>query len=635
MSLSWYVNRFKTFSVPEIAYRVRQRAKTHISDKRNFNKLVQNEIKLPKSQIIESETEHFEYPIFEKSVDIFKPINWHEDVSTGKDFPKAFAHDIDIRSDEFGSAKHVWEVNRQLFLVQLALLYKKSGSPKYLDLIFYHLANWKNENPYLCGVNWYSNIEVNLRLIQWAFCWKLLEMDSLLEDKENVREFVKNIWQPLIEVHAKYSYEHPSLYSSANNHLIAEYTGLFVAAVTWKIPGAKKAERYARAGLEREILKQNSEDGINREEAAEYIQFINDFFLIAAIFARNAGRPLSEAYHARLYKMAEYLNQMLDMGGNYPMYGDGDDGFCLRATSEREFNNFTSQLATFATFFKAPILKRKSSVFDEKCEVLLGKDGKAIFDALPPAGDPISSRFYKESGHFFIRKVEPGKEIFFHFNAGNLGYLSIAAHGHADALSFTLNVDGKPFFVDVGTFTYHTHKVWRSYFVGTLAHNTVRIDECDQATLAGPTMWLNHYRTKILQTIFSPECISASHNGYAKCGVTHIREVRFDPHMKEFTIVDSLCGERKFTAEIPFHLHPSVTLKQEGGAFILGIPGARQVKLITDPRLTYSKVLGQEAPILGWYSEHFGQKTPSTTLYARTECNGTEQFMTRIKIFDE
>lgn len=634
MSLSWYVNRFKTFSVPELAYRVRQRAKTHVSDKRIFGKLAQTEVKLPKSELIESATEHFSYPIFEQQIDIFKPINWHLDVSTGKDFPKTFAHEIDIRSGDCGSAKHVWEVNRQLFLVHLARLYQKSGSEKFLDLIFYHLASWQNENPYLCGVNWYSNIEVNLRLIQWAFCWRLLGIDALIETKENVREFVENVWRPLIEAHAKYSYEHPSLYSSANNHLIAEYAGLFVAALTWKLPGGKKLERYARAGLEREILKQNSEDGINREEAAEYIQFINDFFLIAAIFARNAGKPLSEAYQARLYKMAEFLNQMLDMSGHYPMYGDGDDGFCLRADAGGEFNNFTSQLAAFATFFKSPILKRKSSVFDEKCEVLFGKEGRAVFDALPPAGDPISSRFYKESGHFFIRQIEPEREILFHFNAGNLGYLSIAAHGHADALSFTLNVDGKPFFVDPGTFTYHTHKAWRSYFVGTLAHNTVRINGCDQATLAGPTMWLNHYRTKILQTIFSPECVSASHSGYAKSGVTHIREVRFDPHMREFTIVDSLCGERNFTAEIPFHLHPSVTLKQEGPEFILGVPGARQVKLIVDQRLSYSKVLGQEAPILGWYSEHFGQKTPTTTLYAKTECHGTEQFMTRIKILD-
>ncbi len=43
-------------------------------------------------------------------------------------------------------------------------------------------------------------------------------------------------------------------------------------------------------------------------------------------------------------------------------------------------------------------------------------------------------------------------------DAAPLGFLSIAAHGHADALSFILHVDGSPILVDPGTFMYHTHK---------------------------------------------------------------------------------------------------------------------------------------------------------------------------------
>jgi hypothetical protein len=43
-------------------------------------------------------------------------------------------------------------------------------------------------------------------------------------------------------------------------------------------------------------------------------------------------------------------------------------------------------------------------------------------------------------------------------DAAPLGFLSIAAHGHADALSFILHVDGSPILVDPGMFTYHTHK---------------------------------------------------------------------------------------------------------------------------------------------------------------------------------
>ena len=41
-------------------------------------------------------------------------------------------------------------------------------------------------------------------------------------------------------------------------------------------------------------------------------------------------------------------------------------------------------------------------------------------------------------------------------DAGPLGYQTIAAHGHADALSFTLSVGGMEFLVDPGTYAYHT-----------------------------------------------------------------------------------------------------------------------------------------------------------------------------------
>ncbi len=79
-------------------------------------------------------------------------------------------------------------------------------------------------------------------------------------------------------------------------------------------------------------------------------------------------------------------------------------------------------------------------------------------------------------------------------DAGPLGYRSIAAHGHADALSFTLSVGGLEFLVDPGTYAYHTQGAWRQYFRGTAAHNTVRVDGQDQSESGGNFMWLRKAR---------------------------------------------------------------------------------------------------------------------------------------------
>ncbi|MBP5769582.1 MAG: alginate lyase family protein [Fibrobacter sp.] len=636
MKISWYIKRLKTFSLGEFSYRIRQRVRTHVFDKRLMEKSTAP-VELPKSSIIEDGSAHLDYPIFDKTLDVFKPVRWHLDLSTGREFPKSFAHKIDIRSDKYGSAKHVWEVNRMQFMLHIAMLYKNSGNEKYLDLFRYHLTSWKNENPYMVGVNWYSNIEVNLRLICWYFCWQVLDVDGVCADiakEPTFKEFVRDVWRPLIYEHAEYSYNHPSLCSSANNHLISEYAGLFVAACGWDIPNRKARLEYAKVGLEREILTQNTAEGVNREEAAEYIQFIDDFFLIAAVVGRRAGVEFSEAYNKRLHSMADYMNAMLDCNCNYPMYGDGDDGFVLRPDSGGHFNNFKSLLSSFAVYFEDASFKRAGVMWDEKNELLFGYEGRKKFLMLPTVNTGFltdGNRFFPESGHFIFRRAEGiagsgFRETYLHFDAAPLGFLSIAAHAHADALSFILHVDGFPVIVDPGTFTYHTHKDLRAYFVSTIAHNTVCVNGKNQANQAGPTMWLNHYKAKVVSCDETSGEVVATHNGYASDGVLHLRKIQFDRDKNEFVIVDTLRCEKVATVEIPFHLHPETTVCLDGRIVALDVPGARRVVIELDEKLSYTVCDD------GWYSEHFGEKVPAKYLYAKTKCNSDVEFVTKLRV---
>ena len=633
MSFSWYIKRLKTFSLGEFFYRIRQRVRTHVFDKRLMEKSTAS-VELPESSIIEDGSAHLDYPIFDKTLDIFKPIRWHLDLSTERKFPKSFAHKIDIRSDKYGSAKHVSEVNRMQFMLHIAMLYKNSGNRKYLDLFRYHLTSWKNENPYMMGVNWYSNIEVNLRLICWYFCWQVLDIDSMRSTEPGIEKFICDVWFPMILEHAEYSYNHPSLCSSANNHLISEYAGLFVAACGWDIPNRKARLEYAKAGLEREILVQNTAEGVNREEAAEYIQFIDDFFLIAAVVGRRAGVEFSEAYNKRLHSMADYMNAMLDCNCNYPMYGDGDDGFVLRPDSGGHFNNFKSLLTSFAVYFDEPSFKRPYALWDEKNELLFGVSGREKFVMMPAVAAGFvmdGNRFFPESGHFIFRRAEgiAGSgfcETYLHFDAAPLGFLSIAAHAHADALSFILHVDGKPVLVDPGTFTYHTHKDLRAYFVSTIAHNTVCVNGKNQANQAGPTMWLNHYKAKVVSCDETSGEVVATHNGYASDGVAHTRKIQFNRDKNEFVIVDTLRCNKAATVEIPFHLHPETAVRLDGRMVALDVPGARRVVIELDEKLSYTVCED------GWYSEHFGEKVPAKYLYAKTECNGDAVFVTKLRV---
>jgi hypothetical protein len=71
------------------------------------------------------------------------------------------------------------------------------------------------------------------------------------------------------------------------------------------------------------------------------------------------------------------------------------------------------------------------------------------------------------------------------FDHGPLGYLSIAAHGHAVARALWLDVANRPVLVDAGTWLYHGGGADRDALRMTAAHNTVLIEGQSQSLPAG------------------------------------------------------------------------------------------------------------------------------------------------------
>jgi hypothetical protein len=625
MIFLWYFNRIKTFSIPEIGYRVRQIIQHRFIDR--FLKRAIISIQAAPEPILFKQP--LLYPIFTEVLDIAQPIDWHKDLVAGKHFPKIFSHSINIRNDKYGSAKNVWEVNRMLFLTDLSFQYSKTKNDELIAIIQSHITSWIKDNPYLCGVNWYSNIEVNIRLINWYYCWQLLDVENLSKVNVEFDNFVRKIWKPSIYQHCKYSYHHPSLYSSANNHLIAEYAGLFVASQQWKFSETKKWSKYAKSGLEKEIRKQHSENGINKEEAAEYIQFITDFFLIAYLVGEKHSNHFSLHYKDYLYRIFSYITQILDYDGNYLMYGDGDDGYLLKIGKENYPNNFLSLLTTASILFNEPKFKHPKCYFDDKTYVLLGNTS-GLFESLNSIYQSEST-FYPAEGHFIFRN----KDILFHFDVAPLGYLSIAGHGHADALSIILHVAGKPILVDPGTYTYHTEREWREYFVGTLAHNTICIDRKNQATLAGPTLWHNHYKSKVLrcESDNKHDFVLAEHTGYRKKGIVHKRSVLFDKEKLNFEITDSVefakVGSHFF--QLPLHFHPSVLPVLSNNNIRITAESVI-IDISLDKQFEYVLLKGNTSPIIGWYSEHFGKKESSACVLAEFQKSGTFQCIINIQI---
>ena len=93
----------------------------------------------------------------------------------------------------------------------------------------------------------------------------------------------------------------------------------------------------------------------------------------------------------RLGKIFNYIYDFLDIAGNFPKYGDEDDGKCLLFDPEESFNNFRSLLTSGALIFADPRLKSKSNGIDLKNNVLFGNNAIADFnriESISPDQDP-------------------------------------------------------------------------------------------------------------------------------------------------------------------------------------------------------------------------------------------------------
>ncbi len=638
--LLWYMRRLRTMSIPEFFYRVRTAINKKIDKHTKIGYLPKGKIDhLPKSLLfIPKEIKILEpknYSIFGNTLNYENAIDWHYDISNKKHFPKAYSFDIDTRSGKNGNVKIVWEINRLQYLTHICLKFLESGEDKYLNRFINIIESWKKENPYLEGVNWYSNIEVNIRIINWVICWEILNVNELIAQNHSFKNFVEITWLPLIELHAQHAYRYESKYSSSNNHLIAEASGLFIAGCYWSFKDSHKWIRKGQHILEREIIKQHSENGINKEEASEYIQFITDFFMLALLIGKRSGHNFNKNYTKTLEKIFLYIKHMMDLSGNVPYYGDDDDGKVLSLNVDIYNDNFRSLLTTAAILFENPIFKNKESIFDLKNRVLFGEEGEKRFNELTFKQVTVESKLYKNEGHFLIKKRKDNNEVYLHVDIAPLGYLSIAAHGHADALSFFLNIDGKPYIIDPGTYTYHSFPEWRAYFKGTLAHNTIRVDGIDQAVNGGPCLWVDHYTTKVLEVKDTAKetILKGSHNGYEKLGVQHVRTYNFNKLKDCITIHDKLSAQdnQVHYYEYPIHLHPEIIIAQlSPNKFSISHPEKRTVVIEFDKRLIPSVVKGAENPILGWFSPSFLQKQPTSVLYSKFEATGDLELETTI-----
>lgn len=583
-----------------------------------------------------------------KGLDLGTTPRWNRDPRTGTEAPVVFGKTLDYRDPRrVGDIKYLWELNRHSHLVTLAQAYALTGHRKYFDTIEEHLQSWFVDCPYGVGPNWSSALEASLRLINWSMTWQLLggAQSPLFADGRGAE--LQGKWMESVYRHCQFVRGFFSRHSSANNHLIGEAAGLYVAAVTWPLwPASARWRGTAQAFLERECLAQNASDGVNREQAVCYQQFELDLLLLPFLAAKaqsggprdTTPPPFSAAYVKRMEVMMAYVASIMDAGGHVPMIGDADDGRAAYLVPTAGFCPYRSLLATGAVLFRRGDFKAKAAILDDKTLWLLGPQARNLFEALKakPEGLP-PRREFPEGGYYILGSdFETQDEIRLIADAGPLGYQSIAAHGHADALSFTLSVGGFEFLVDPGTYAYHTNPGWRRYFRGTSAHNTVRVDGLDQSRQGGNFLWLDQARSgcRIWHSTLREDLFEGWHDGYRRLNdpVIHRRRIRLDKRARRIIIEDQLEMRSVHDVELFFHCAEDCQVDAEDRSYTISRRGRSiQLRPAVGAGLGIQIYRGSVAPVAGWISRRFDQKRPTHTIVCRGRLSGRSVLRSEIQ----
>lgn len=508
---------------------------------------------------------------------------WNAGFQTGNVWSSDFSYSLNYKQrDDIGDARTNWELNRHFQFALLAKAFYVTGDWKYFNELRDLFYDWNEKNPFLHGISWTSVMEVAIRCIQWCVTLAFLQSckdltyDKILEDLE---VGIKNM--------ASYIAQHYSRFSSANNHLLVEATAIAFAGFAfdnneWKQLGIRI--------LEDELQKQNYNDGVNKEMSLHYQTFGMEAFALVMHLMQVNGMAVPQPMSYYFANMCKFVVYSMVSDTKACGFGDNDDGKILDLEGgEISHYRYVLQLCSL-------VLNKRYESFNNVSETiswLYTEKEIRHMQHLPFSVNANECISFPYGGYTFMRSND-GK-IVIGIDHAPLGFGSIAAHGHADALSFQLFVNGLCIFGDPGTFIYHCWLSKRNEYRRSCNHNTVWIKDNEQSQMLGAFLWGKKAETTLkISSLNKDGKDSITAESHWQNGDVHQREITFDKAKGLIHIVDILKSSSNGFAS--FMLHPGcsvsineTTLTIERDEIVIKMSSG------TIPNIEES-----------WYSEHYG-----------------------------
>ncbi len=501
--------------------------------------------------------------------------------------------------------KWAWEVNRCQELPVLATAALLTGDTRYADAAAFALLDWIAKNPPGRGIAWANGFEAGIRAISLSLTFDALAARTEMLDRL-YEPAVGSLWQ-----HGRWICRDPSSHSSANNHRVGELVGLLsVALLAPELPDSEAWAAQACSELAREAERQIAGDGTGVEQSFAYTTFVLDLFLVAvALLDAVAVTPPASLTHA-LEHAAEALWAQLAPGETDPTYGDCDDGRAVRLDGN-DTRTGRGVAGGIGARFGSSFARTAASELDPPARWMFGEAGATRFDRTASVDAP-GSVLLPDAGLAILRHAGTRVTV----DAGPLGYLRLAAHGHADALSVTLSADGDELVVDPGTGTYAGHGAARDAFRGTGFHATVLVDGQDQSLSGGPFLWTRHARSWFSHVDLPNRFVAGEHDGYRALEdpVRHRRGVVL-LGLEGVLVYDRLDADGAHSVSVRWPLHHALEAAVERSTEVFAtVNGHGRLVLTVAGTATgrFEVVRGQIEPFAGWSSPQFEQVVPAS-----------------------
>jgi Heparinase II/III-like protein/Heparinase II/III N-terminus len=515
--------------------------------------------------------------------------------------PDQYCFDISYRAREGREIKHVWEINRLQFLVPLAVQARLTGDCRIRKLVLGIISSWMQGNPPYRGVNWVSGVELALRAISVAVALSIIGLEKIEKaDLVDIERF--------FAAHLFWLKRYPSLHSSENNHRVAELAGSLVCMAIAPGIGSKGNLKRDLDQLMIQLEAQILCDGVGAEQSPTYAAFSIELALIAFFSLDIPPEKLPAAVRQRLSAWTDHVQWMSSSAGDVPMIGDCDDGKVVGIGDSAGPPYVASIAECVADYLRDPAPRPSRRYLDLRDALFFPP--RACSTAAPITS-PVGMKTWKIGGYSVWRAM-PSSPIVLVFDHGPLGYLSIAAHGHADALSVWLSMGDTPVIVDAGTYVYNSAPLWRERFRSSLVHNTLSIQQLSSSCTSGPFNWATKADARLVTGAASASReVVAEHDGYLRnSGVRHRRRVSMS-EKGGITIGDELIGSpNPLPVQISFLINAdlSVRINDSRPHSIIVEKAGRPIAEFSgngalDPRIAF----GCSDAGKGWMSPSFGK----------------------------